>query len=80
MGRTSGGVEVRDSSIRLSFTANGVRYRRTLMVNGAAMLPTPANIKYANRLIAEISERIRTDAFSMDYYFPEEETPAPTDD
>ncbi|MDR5739172.1 MULTISPECIES: Arm DNA-binding domain-containing protein [unclassified Caballeronia] len=67
---------MRDSSIRLSFTANGVRYRRTLMVNGAAMLPTPANVKYANWLIAEISERIRAGSFSLTQYFPEEETPS----
>jgi len=52
-----------------------VRYRRTLLVNGAAMSPTPANIKYANRLIAEISERIRAGSFSLLHYFPEEEAP-----
>jgi integrase len=70
MARTSGGVEIRDSSIRLSFTLDGLRQRHTLMMNGKPMLPTPANLKYAHRLIAEICERIRTGTFSMAEYFP----------
>lgn len=37
------------------------------------MLPTPANIKYANRLIAEIRARIKTGAFRMTGYFPDAE-------
>jgi integrase len=40
------------------------------MVNGKPMLPTPANVKYANRLIIEICERIRTGTFSFVEYFP----------
>ncbi|MGX6999847.1 Arm DNA-binding domain-containing protein [Caballeronia sp. KNU42] len=70
MGRTSGGVEARDSSIRLNFTLDGKRQRPTLMMNGKVMAPTPANLKYAHRLIAEICERIRTGTFSMAEYFP----------
>lgn len=70
MGRTSGGVEARDKSIRLNFTLDGKRQRPTLMTNGEPMLPTPANLKYARRLIVEICERIRTGTFSMAEYFP----------
>jgi integrase len=75
MAKTTGGVEVRAASIRLSFTAAGVRHRRTLLIDGAAVLPTPANIKYANRLIAEISKSIKAGTFSMADYFPEGATP-----
>lgn len=35
------------------------------------MQPTPANIKYAHRLAAEIRDRIRHGTFSMAEYFPE---------
>jgi integrase len=41
------------------------------------MLPTPANIKYANRLIVEIRARIQAGAFRMADYFPEAEVAAP---
>ncbi len=71
MGRTTGGVEVRDKSIRMNFTLDGVRQRPTLKVNGEPMAPTPANVKYAKRLIVEICERIRTGTFSMAEYFPD---------
>ncbi len=47
------------------------------MVDGAAVPPTPANIKYANRLIAEICGRIKIGNFSMDEYFPDDEALAP---
>jgi hypothetical protein len=77
MGRTTAGVEVREASIRLSFTAAGVRYRHTLMVEGEAMLPTPANVKYANRLIAEIRARVKTGVFRMADYFPDADTSVP---
>jgi integrase len=80
MGRTTGGVEVREASIRLSFTAVGVRYRHTLMLEGEAMLPTPANVKYAHRLIAEIRACVKTGAFRMADYFPDAEPSAPTQD
>ncbi|MEX3914811.1 DUF3596 domain-containing protein [Paraburkholderia sp. BR10872] len=69
-GKTTGGVEIREKSIRLHFTIDGKRQRPTLMVDGRPLAPTPANIKYANRLIIEICERIRTDTFSFVEYFP----------
>jgi integrase len=70
MGGKKGGVEIRARSIRLNFTVDGVRHRPTLTVNGKPMPPTPANLKYAHRLIIEIGERIRTGTFSMAEYFP----------
>ena len=70
MGRRGSGVEVRAKSIRLSFMLDGQQQRQTLAVNGQPMAPTPANIKYAERLAAEIRERIRFGTFSMAEYFP----------
>lgn len=64
------GVEARDSSIRLSFAYEGKTERKTLMVNGVPMPPTPANLKYAGRLIVELKQRIKADAFHMAEYFP----------
>lgn len=68
MGRK--GVEVRETSIRITFTLDGKQQRQTLLVNGGPMAPTPANIKYAERLAAEIREKIRLGMFSMVEYFP----------
>jgi integrase len=72
MGRTgqSQGVDVRETSIRITFTLDGKQRRETLMVEGVPMAPTPPNIKYATRLAAEIRDRIKHDTFSMAEYFP----------
>jgi integrase len=70
MGRRGNGVEIRATSIRLSFTLDGKSQKHTLMVNGKAMPPTPANVKYANRLAVEIRDRIRHGTFSLAEYFP----------
>ncbi|AET91682.1 Bbp50 [Burkholderia sp. YI23] len=43
------------------------------MIECEPVLPTPGNIKYANRLIAEIRARIKTGAFRMTGYFPDAE-------
>lgn len=64
------GVQVRPNSIRLSFSYAGTRHQRTLYLNGAPLTPTPANIKYAERLAAEIREKIRLGTFSFAEYFP----------
>jgi integrase len=69
MGRKGDGVEARNNSIRISFMYEGVRQRKTLMLNGEPMQPTPANLKYATRLSAEIREKINHGAFSMAEYF-----------
>jgi integrase len=68
MGRS--GIDIREKSIRVTFTFNGKQERPTLMMNGVPMAPTPANIKYAERLSAEIKEKIRLSLFSMAEYFP----------
>jgi len=70
MGRKGTGVEVRDSSIRLAFTFEGQLHRRTLMVGDKVMPPTAANIKYANRLSADIRDAIRHGRFNMLEFFP----------
>jgi hypothetical protein len=66
MGRTGQGVEVRERSIRFTFLPG----KPTLMREGSPLPPTPANVKYAHRLAAEIRDRIRHDTFSMAEYFP----------
>lgn len=64
------GVEVRQGSIRIAFTFEGKRYRRTLTTAGIPLAPTAANQKYAHRLADEIASRIRHDTFEMAEYFP----------
>ena len=76
MGRKGTGVEVRERSIRIHFVFEGVRRWPTLMLNGASMLPTGPNIRYAQRLAAEIHERIRHGTFSMAEFFPATGAPA----
>ena len=70
MGRKGLGLEIRERSIRLAFTYDGQPYRRTLELNGQPLAPTPANIKHAQRLAAEIKDKIRLGLFSMAEYFP----------
>ena len=70
MGRTGSGVEIRENSIRLTFTYDGKPQRQTIKSNGVVLSPTSANIKYANRLAAEIRDKIKHDTFSMAEYFP----------
>jgi integrase len=70
MGRRGSGLEIRERSIRLSFVLDGMPQRHTLMLNGAPMPPTAANIRYASRLASEIRDRIRHGTFSLVEYFP----------
>lgn len=70
MGRSGSGVDVRARSIRVTFTLAGQQQRQTLYLNGEPMPPTPANIRYAERLASEIREKIRLGLFSMAEYFP----------
>lgn len=70
MGRKGTGVEIRDKSIRMTFTFEGKPQRETLMLNGTTMQPTAANIRYANKLAVEIRDKIAHDTFSMAEYFP----------
>lgn len=73
MGRIGSGVEVRERSIRLSFVFEGVAVRRTLKLNGQPLAPTPANIKHAQRLAAEIRGKIKHGVFAMIDYFPDDD-------
>lgn len=66
MGRTGSGLEIREKSIRFTFVPG----KPTLTVNGEPAKPTPANVKWALRLAAEIRERMRFGTFSMTEYFP----------
>lgn len=70
MGRKGLGLEVRERSIRLAFTYDGKPVRRTLELDGEPLLPTAANIKHAERLAAEIKDKIRLGLFSLAEYFP----------
>lgn len=64
------GVDARARSIRITFTLDGKQERHTLIINGVAMLPTAPNLRYAERLAAEIREKVRLGQFSMAEYFP----------
>lgn len=79
MGSPTQGVEVRATSVRLHFTWQGKRYRQTLMTAGEPMAPTPRNVRYAERLIAEIKAKIKVGAFAWsDYFAPKADTGTPT--
>lgn len=68
MGR--GGIDVREKSIRITFTLDGKQERRTVYVGGKPLAPTPRNILHAERLAVEIKEKIGLGIFSMAEYFP----------
>ena len=64
------GVNIRSKSIRVTFTFDRKQHHHTLTLNGRSMPPTPPNIRHAERLAAEIQEKIRLGTFSMAEYFP----------
>lgn len=72
MGRNGTGVTPRKTSIQLSFTHEGKHHRLTLKAGGKPLPPTPPNLRYAERLIAEIRQKIALGMFSLGEYFPEE--------
>ena len=67
-GRKGTGVEIRSQRehIRIRFTWEGERCRETLAVKA-----TPAGIKYATNLVAEINKRIGNGTFRYVEFFPE---------
>jgi integrase len=71
MGRKGSGVEIRENSIRLTFVFGGEACRETLRAGGKPMPPTPANIKYATRLAADIRRRLKLGTFSYAEFFPD---------
>ena len=71
MGRTGSGVEVRDTSIRIKFVYKGETVRERLTINGKAMPPTAANLKFAHRQAALIRTAIDNGTFTWEHFFPE---------
>lgn len=71
MGRIGSGVEARETSIRIKFTLDGEVIRERLTVSGKALPPTPANLKYAARLAADIKRRIALGNFDYAEFFPD---------
>lgn len=71
MGRDGKGVEIRETSIRLSFSWKRQHYRETLTINGMPAEPTQANIKFAHRLRAKIAAEIRAGTFELAEHFPD---------
>jgi integrase len=57
------GVNVRESSIRIVFRYKGKQRLERLCLDNASLPPTPANLKYAARIAAEIKEKVRLGTF-----------------
>lgn len=66
----TGGIELREGSIRIRFTYRGKLRKETLYLNEQPLAPTPANAKYATRLAAEIRKKIADGTFEYAEYFP----------
>lgn len=80
MGRATklSGVEARENSIRVFFTFGGKQCKETVRMDGSLLEPTPANLKYAARLVAEVRDQIRLGTFDYRATFPDSTTaPAP---
>ncbi|MFC7460800.1 Arm DNA-binding domain-containing protein [Hydrogenophaga defluvii] len=71
MGRTGNGVEARLNSIRIKLVHQGVTVRETLTNEAGPLAPTPANLKHAARLAAEIRKRIGLGTFNLAEFFPD---------
>lgn len=71
MGRSGSGVEVRAASIRIRFSLNGETIVERLTLNGQSLKPTPANVKYAHRVAADVKRRIAQGAFTFAEFFPD---------
>lgn len=70
-------VETRDRSIRLRFQHEGAPQRPTLRTDdGQVMRPTPANIKYANRLALQIQKEMDAGLFDLGKHFPDIAAPS----
>lgn len=67
---TSGGIEVREASIRVLFSYRGKQRKETLYLDNAPLPPTPANVKYARRVASDIRDKIRSGDFIYSDYFP----------
>jgi integrase len=68
--RDGSGVVVRGDSIQISFQFEGRQCRLTLRTSdGRVMAPTPANLKHATRLRADIVTKIRAGVFVWTDHF-----------
>jgi len=72
MGRNGTGVTPRETSIQVAFTFDGKNRRLTLKSGGVALPPTTPNLKFAERLVAEIRQKIKLGVFVFAEYFPDE--------
>lgn len=66
MGREGNGVEVRAKSIRVNFTLDGQRQRVTLNIP-----PTPANERYAEKLMVKVRQAVARGTFEWGTFFPD---------
>ena len=66
MGRTGNGVELREKSIRVGFSLHGEWVRETLKIP-----PTPANERYAAKLVAQVNKAIAAGTFDYAEFFPD---------
>lgn len=66
MGRGPGVRAASETSIQIDFRYKGVRCRERI-----SLAPTPANLKYAQRLKATIEHEIATNTFDYARHFPE---------
>lgn len=72
MGRAKlAGVEVRENSIRVLFSYAGKQRKEPVKVDGEFLAPTPANIKYASRLVAEVRQQVTAGTFNYRATFPD---------
>lgn len=68
--RNTGGVELREKSIRILFNFQGRQQKETLFGDKEPLPPTPANVRYAQRVAVEIVEKIKSGTFVYAEYFP----------
>ncbi len=66
MGRNGSGVEPRDKSIRVNFTLDGAWQRVRL-----TLPPTPANLRYAEKLVKQVNHAIDRGTFTWEEFFPD---------
>lgn len=66
MARKGTGVEIRDRSIRVGFSHQGRWTRETLK-----LAPTPANVRYAEKLVARVNAEIAAGTFDYGATFPD---------
>lgn len=69
MGRNGSGIAARGNAIQITFSFEGKTHRKTVKVGGKSLPATTSNLKFAQRLLNEIREKIRHDAFVFSDYF-----------